>query len=141
MELNEFQKRAFETDHHVRDYGTRLTNSYVIRQKDGPYFTELHVGKLRKSIRQLRVSQLENSLHLALDESQDLFAGAAKVDAHLHRFISDICERYKDYTEEKLKTAVYMTTPMRALLRREKYDHENLFNAPIDFSAVRKRSA
>ncbi len=124
--------------HHVREFGARLTNSYVLRQKDGPYFTELHIAKLKKSIPRLRVSQNGASLRLSLDESHDLFTDITNDSVHLRAFIADIFQRYKNHTDEQLKTAVYMTGPMRALLRREKYGRENLFNAPIDFSGAKE---
>ncbi len=126
---------------HVREHGTRLTRSYVIRQKDGPYFTELHLGKLKKAFPNLQIQQSKSSLRLSLHAADDLFASFGQNDDTLAKFIAQIFERYKDHSEEQLKTAVYMTTPMRAILRREKYAGENLFNAPIDFFAAKTRNS
>lgn len=123
---------------HVREHGVRLTNSYVIRQKDGPYFTELHVTKLRKSIPSLVVHKTNGSLRLSLNEAPDLFANHKRVDDRLFAFLADVFRRYRAHSDEQLKTAVYMTTPMRAILRREKHGRENLFNAPIDFLATKR---
>lgn len=36
--------------HHVRVTGRRLTTSYAIRQKDGPYFVDLHISKLKRAV-------------------------------------------------------------------------------------------
>ena len=45
--------------------------------------------------------------------------------------------RYGDKDDSELKTAVYLTAPMRFLLRREQTAGANLYNAPIDFLAAR----
>jgi hypothetical protein len=47
----------------------------------------------------------------------------------------DVIERYGKRNDGDLKRIVYLTSPMRKILRREKYQRDNMFNAPIDFSA------
>jgi hypothetical protein len=46
-------------------------------------------------------------------------------------------QRYGDKDDSKLKTAVYLTAPMRFLLRREQSAKANFYNSPIDFLAAR----
>ena len=40
---------------------------------------------------------------------------------------------YRESQDAALKTAVYLTAPMRAILRAEQRSHRNLVNVPIDF--------
>jgi hypothetical protein len=61
--------------HHFRAHGRRLTSSYLIRQKDGPYFTDLHPAKLTRSIPGLALSNRRGSTLVSLHSSDgDLFS-------------------------------------------------------------------
>jgi uracil-DNA glycosylase family 4 len=124
--------------HHVRRTGRRLTHSYAIRQKDGPYFVDLHISKLKRAIPDLEISTKAGALWLTLKQSVDLFQDKSTDDEFLC-FIAAIIERYRVRTDDELKTAVYLTSPMRSLLRKEKYGGASLFNAPIDFTAARQK--
>ena len=57
----------------VRKFGNRLTNSYIIRQKDGPYCTELHLFKLQKVLPYIKSKSLSKSNILLFKFSQGLF--------------------------------------------------------------------
>jgi hypothetical protein len=121
--------------HHAREQASRLTSSYVIRQKDGPYFTDLHISKLRRAIPTLEITQKKGRLILSLPPDRDLF-DAQGSDGALAAFVGAVVEKYQNKNDRELKSAVYFTSPMRNLLRREKYEGADLFNAPIDFSTV-----
>jgi uracil-DNA glycosylase family 4 len=116
----------------VREYGERLSTSYVVRQKDGPYFTDLHLSKLRKAIPSLSVRNDNGNLLLSLASPPDLFR-SEDVGSRVMSVVKHVVVRYQKKTDEQLKTAVYLTSPMRRILRREKRDGANLFNAAIDF--------
>lgn len=118
--------------HHARAQSRRLTSSYVVRQKDGPYFTDLHISKLRRAIPDLEVTETRGRLMLSLPPDRDLFEGQ-RSNSKLAEFIGAIVEKYHHKNDRELKSSVYFTSPMRGLLRREKYEGANLFNAPIDF--------
>ena len=45
-------------------------------------------------------------------------------------------QRYGDKNDSELKTAAYLTAPMRFMLRREQSAKVNHYNAPIDFLAA-----
>ncbi|NOJ40562.1 uracil-DNA glycosylase [Bradyrhizobium sp. WSM 1791] len=123
--------------HHCRSEGRRLTASYAIRQKDGPYFTDLHLSKLRKAIPGLAVASKNERLMLALEDPADFFERPTdSVDSKVESFVSDVVSQYRDKSDEQLKTVVYLTAPMRSMLRKERYGGANLFNAPINFSAM-----
>jgi uracil-DNA glycosylase family 4 len=119
--------------HFARDKSRRLTSSYVVRQKDGPYFTDLHLSKLRRALPSLTITQSRGSLVLSIEPNRDLF-NADLGGPQLAEYVESIVDRYRAKTDPQLKSVVYLTAPMRSLLRREKYNGANLFNAPIDFS-------
>ena len=122
--------------HHVRTTARRLTNSYAIRQKDGPYFTDLHISKLKRALPDLKITTKGSTMWLALEQRSDLFGDASHVTSDLQKFVDSVVDRYRHRTDEALKTAVYLTAPMRRLLRKEKYQGADMFNAPIDFLAT-----
>jgi uracil-DNA glycosylase family 4 len=122
---------------HFRATGKRLSRAYIIRQKDGPYVTDLHVGSLRRSMDDLDIRQRGPELVFSLRESPaDLFFKddiSSAQNKQLDTLIDAIWLKYGSATNEQLKTAVYLTAPMRALLRSEKYAKQSTFNQPLEF--------
>ena len=118
--------------------GHTLTSAFFIRQKDGPYCTDLHLQKLRKGISELIIQDKSGKLILALP-SQGLF-GPQNQRTVLPResvdLIHTVTARYGSLDDSELKTRVYLTTPMRQMLKREKAELVNLTNAPIDFDTT-----
>ncbi|MBX3649937.1 MAG: uracil-DNA glycosylase [Burkholderiales bacterium] len=131
----ELHKLAYLVEYlHVKRTGGRLTNAYFIRQKDGPYCTDLQLSRLQKAAPWLKVAKSSNQLILscASGNSKSLFSDR-EVSESIAGTIDEAIRRYSYDSESELKTAVYLTAPMRNLLRREKIEKLNMFNAPIDF--------
>jgi uracil-DNA glycosylase family 4 len=120
---------------HVKATGRRMTSAYFIRQKDGPYCTDLHIARLRRADPAIQSYTRKGQLFLRVRDSETLALGAdtSPRNARLRQTIDDALVRYDYSNEADLKKAVYLTAPMRVLLRRERYEHINLYNAPIDF--------
>jgi uracil-DNA glycosylase family 4 len=123
--------------HHVRQTGHRFTASYAVRQKDGPYFTDLHISKLKRALPELVIAGNNRTLLVSVERRADLFELGRALEYETRQFVVKVVSRYRTRTDEELKTAVYLTAPMRSILRREKYHGANLFNAPIDFLLAR----
>ncbi|MDB5986121.1 MAG: hypothetical protein JWR16_1174 [Nevskia sp.] len=122
--------------------GHSLTNAFFIRQKDGPYCTDLHLAKLRKALSALIVEG--PSTHPILQLSQrGLFETAQQ--STLPQEALDIVNRIvlstNGLTDAELKTKVYMSTPMRSLLRAERTQLLNLYNAPISFETLQNKAS
>jgi hypothetical protein len=135
----ELHKLAYLTEYlHVRRSGRRLTGAYFIRQKDGPYCTDLEIERLRRADGAIRVFRDEGRLCLRMgkDETPQLFNAAPEIPKDAKEAADEALERYGNKSDSELKTAVYLTAPMRFLLRREQSAHLNLYNAPIDFLAA-----
>jgi uncharacterized phage-associated protein len=74
-----------------------------------------------------------NQLIVSLGQ-QDLLAESPKVDALApaeKRTLVEVANKYGHLSASKLKTATYLTAPMRALLRKEKTLRMNLFNSAV----------
>jgi uracil-DNA glycosylase family 4 len=123
---------------HCRRSSKRMTSCFILRQKDGPYVVELNIRRIRKAIPELRISSQGERLLVSLDGDSGFFQEPAEafLDGSLHDVVSYVVGRYARCSDEELKRIVYLTSPMRSILRREKYHRENLFNAPVDFSSV-----
>jgi len=133
----ELHKLAYLAEYlHVRRSGRRLTKAYFIRQKDGPYCTDLELRRLQRADDAVRVTKRSGKLYLHRDPSapSGLFAESTSEDANAA--VREALERYGEKTDAELKTAVYLTAPMRFLLRKEQSTRSNLYNAPIDFLAA-----
>jgi uracil-DNA glycosylase family 4 len=132
----ELHKLAYLAEYaHVQSTGRRLTSSYFIRQKDGPYCTDLHIDRLRKSDKSIQVVKGGGRLFLRLGTSgvPQLFDNPEEIRPELRQAIDDVLSRYCYANDAELKKAVYLTKPMRAILRREQHEQTSLYNAPIDF--------
>ncbi len=122
---------------HFRDTGERLSHAYIIRQKDGPYITDLNVGVLRRKMDDIQVVQSGSKISLRLRSTPSLFEEVVDDAANesLNRLIDTVWSKYGTASNDQLKTAVYMTSPMRSLLRAEKYGHRSTFNQPVEFGS------
>ncbi|MBI3187268.1 MAG: uracil-DNA glycosylase [Gammaproteobacteria bacterium] len=117
------------------EFGDRLTGAYFIRQKDGPYCTDLHITKLKNAIDNLKIIKNGVSLVLGLppkdlfDEGESLFSARTKVDQFINKKILE----FRNKTNAEIKTRVYLTKPMKNILKQEKIKKINMYNAPIIF--------
>lgn len=118
---------------HLEGTAERLTEGYFVRQKDGPYCVELHASRLAALIPGCVTRSVGNQLMVSLGQ-QDLLAESPKVDALApvaKRTLVEVANKYGHLSASKLKTATYLTAPMRALLRKEKTLRMNLFNSAV----------
>lgn len=124
---------------HVRKTGRRLTSAFFIRQKDGPYCTDLHIARLKRSDPTILSVVQRGKLFVRFSSggSPQLIPLADAVEQDLKDTLDEVLRRYSYASESELKKAVYLTAPMRLMLRREKIEKINLYNAPIEFMTAR----
>jgi uracil-DNA glycosylase family 4 len=116
--------------------GVGVTGAYFIRQKDGPYCTDLHIAKLKKALDGLVVKEIGGKLVLSLGQQKLLDANGHN-QAEDEAVIDHVVNSTVGLSDSELKAKVYMTTPMRDILRRERTQLLNLYNSPIRFGAKR----
>lgn len=116
---------------YFKKYHERLTNAYIVRQKDGPYCTDLHIQKLKKGMPELEIKQRNRNLLVGF--SQNLLSAYKHLTGTKGEIIRSVIGTYGKLSNEEIKTKVYLTTPMRNFLKLEKLEHLNLYNAPIIF--------
>jgi uracil-DNA glycosylase family 4 len=136
----ELHKLAYLVEYvHVRRFGRRVTSGYFIRQKDGPYCTDLQIDRLTRADASIRILNRGGRLILMRKGATqtDLFGeDEEELSLEIKGAIEEVLQRYNYKSEAELKTAVYLTAPMRYILRREQREKINLYNAPIDFLAA-----
>jgi uracil-DNA glycosylase family 4 len=118
---------------HLESSSKRITDGYFVRQKDGPYCVELHASRLATLIPGCRTRTVGNQLMVSL-EQPDLLSGtgvSTLLDKSARQVLVEVAAKYGSMTASKLKTAIYMTAPMRSLLRKEKSLRMNLFNCAV----------
>lgn len=98
---------------------------------------ELNIRRIKKAIPELNISNEQDRLFVSLPHSELVPEVEDQIlKASLREVVLSVAERYAKCSEEELKRIVYLTSPMRQILKREKYKRENLFNAPVDFSSA-----
>jgi hypothetical protein len=126
---------------HYRRYSQRTTTSYIVRQKDDPYVTELNIKKIKKALTHLEIWTQRDNLMLSLSDQSFSFLNEEgnniDLDEKILETIQVVTGKYSKFTDAKLKHVAYLTAPMRQILKREKTRRENMFNALLDFSAIR----
>lgn len=120
---------------YLDEYGIRMSNAYIVRQKDGPYCVDLHYKKIRKSFQNIKEENIGGKLYLRRSKAVEFWGNESSADSDLpesvRKVILDVLEKYKDYSDSQLKTAVYLTRPMRNILKAEKRDNRNLYNVSV----------
>jgi uracil-DNA glycosylase family 4 len=116
---------------YFKEHSERLTNAYIVRQKDGPYCTDLHIQKLKKCMPDLEIRNKNGNLFVGF--SQNLFNSYKHLNGTKGVIIKEVIDKYGNLSNEEIKTKVYLTTPMRNFLKLEKQERMNLYNVPIVF--------
>lgn len=131
----ELHKFAYLMEYlHVRETGRRLSSAHFLRQKDGPYCIELQIDKIRRADPTISLRRVGDRLLLRRSvESGGLFSPDEKLPDGVSRLADEVLTRYSYCSEADLKKAVYLTAPMRLILRREKSEKVNLYNSAIEF--------
>jgi uracil-DNA glycosylase family 4 len=119
-------------------YNERLSSSYIVRQKDGPYCTDLHIRKLKNSISDLQTDYFKNGTIKLHKNYNKLFVNSLlneyELDSKIQKIIDEVILKYGKMSMSKLKHSVYLTRPMRNMLYLEKEQNINMYNSPIEFT-------
>lgn len=132
-------KLFFLLEHqHVKATGQRLSNAYIIRQKDGPYCTDLHISKILRAFPRVRTRKARGLLMLDATDvfRRDLLNPEPRdqsTDPKLIQLVGQVMDRYAHMSEAHLKSAVYLSAPMRKIITQESRNGRNMLNAPIVF--------
>jgi uracil-DNA glycosylase family 4 len=122
----------------VKLRNVRMTDAFIVRQKDGPYCTELHPVKLKKALPDLRTVSRNDKL-LIVRSAMTLFSDVdliEPIDEVSRDLVKKTMDRYGGLDDSRLKTLAYLTPQMKRILRSEKSGRINTFNTPIDFGVV-----
>ena len=119
----------------VQLIGDKLTNSYIVRQKDGPYCTDLHLFKIQKVLPHLKSKHLSKTNILLFRQFQNLFEATLLDQFQLSRqtleIVDAVLQEHGNKSNAALKRSVYFTRPMRNILAIEAEQGINLYNSSI----------
>ncbi len=118
---------------YMQELGKRLTGAYFIRQKDGPYCTDLHLTKLKNAIPDIQIRKNGSRILVRLPEA-DLFRGHKQpfqLNPETGQFVARKLKDWSEKTDAVLKMRAYLTQPMKDILRKEKNNSSNMYNTPI----------
>jgi uncharacterized phage-associated protein len=94
----------------------------------------MHASRLNALIPGCRTRTVGSQLMVSLGQ-QDLLSGMRAptmlLDARARSTLVEVAKKYGALSASKLKTAVYLTAPMRELLRKEKSLRLSLFNSAV----------
>ncbi len=112
----------------------KFTSAFFIRQKDGPYCTDLHIQKMINTFANLHTSTVKGKLFLN-KPTQDLFQTETVLqgDSDDNKLMIELIDNLKNFTDEELKNKAYLTAPMKKILKKEKTLLEGCYNMPIEF--------
>lgn len=115
--------------------GHQLTGAFFLRQKDGPYCTDLHIFKLRKALPGLMVAGDSSHPILRLAQGVMFDHETDELPTDMKKIVDAVFRSAGGLSDAELKTRVYLTNPMRRILRLERTSLINLYNSPIRFEA------
>jgi uracil-DNA glycosylase family 4 len=118
---------------HMEATGERLTNAYVVRQKDGPYCVDLHLAKLPLIVPGVVIERAGASIWLRLDGQRSLVDSVpvSTLKTTEKQAIDNTIRRYAAMSDANLKRVSYLASPMRVILRKERDLRINLFNSAV----------
>ncbi len=117
----------------LEKFGTRLTGAYFIRQKNGPYCTDLHLTKLKRAIQNLQIGKKGAAVMLGLPKT--LFDEGRLPKEETKFIVQKVVEEFGNKTDAQIKKRVYLTKPMKKILKHEQKNNP-MYNAPIRFDLV-----
>lgn len=118
---------------HMELAGERIVNAYVVRQKDGPYYVDLHLSKLKGLIPEVWIGNRSGSIWLEYSPQLEFAEDSNSNDLSSREIesISRTISRYGRMSDFDLKRVCYLSRPMRELLRQERSQKVNLFNVAV----------
>lgn len=118
-----------------KTHGILYTGAYFIRQKDGPYCTNLHIQKIKNTFKDIHTSTIKKKLYLE-DSSSSLFPEPSKLSQSQDPMDQEACaivDELLEKTDEELKKKSYLSKPMRKAIRKERKDGVGTYNAQLAF--------
>lgn len=128
--LFRIHKLLYLADYHsLEKFSRRITNFVYIRQKDGPYCVELGSRWFKDHQTELSVKKSNGVVQITWKNS-DLFQESPKVEAETRVMIDWIIDETSSLNDSQLKTRAYLTKPMKAALKAERFGSTQL-NKPL----------
>ena len=113
--------------HYLSDNGNTMSNAIYLRMQEGPWIPYLKdIVRDSKAIHTITRNRQPMVVSNALMSSMN----ECNLSQEEKKYINQYTEKYKDSTDAQIKRAVYLTKPMRCILREEKTG-KNMTRVPV----------
>jgi len=111
----------------LKQLGSSITGEIYLRQQEGPW-----LPRIRESLTQMDRFEIDLIFHngkpyLLQGQKPRMVPEITDTQA---KILKIVLSKYKNYSDSKLKTAVYLTKPMRFILREERKGRK-MVNKPV----------
>ena len=110
---------------HYKDYGTSISGSVYLRMQEGPWIPTLK--NITKEYSTLFKTTFDKKKPILSFLPNDY---ASKLSNEQKAYINNIVKQYLSSSDAEIKTAVYLTSPMRHILKQEKLGR-NMSRVPV----------
>ena len=115
----------------IKMYNKLLTKSFYIRLYDGPLSTDFEKRLLELEKKEI-TTIYKNKMPIICSTGKQRFKIRLKEEEI--DIINNILDKYSTYSNKRLKNIVYLSSPMRRILKREK-DGSPMYGKPIFISS------
>lgn len=120
----------------LRELGKTLTGEIYLRQKDGPWPPVLQKSIESMGEREINAFFRRGKPFVEKGPSPRINIDCAEKELSI---IDNVLDRYGQLSDGEIKTSVYMTEPMRHILRKEKEEGRMLLNKPVIYNGKTAR--
>lgn len=107
--------------------GSIITGAFYLNQKEGPIQASLSRNLAAMEGYEITTSFAKYRPHIAAGPNPRF---ESQLDVKKHRLLDRVLRRYSHHDEASIKTVVYLTDPMKRILREERKGH-NMLNKPV----------
>jgi len=111
----------------LENIGSTITDEIYLRQKEGPWMPKLKDEIVKMHDYEIK-SYFDNRIPILKLGPNPRFN--IKLNEDILNIVFEIIEKYGNLNESSIKTKVYLTPPMKYIIKQEKYGRE-MYNKPL----------
>ncbi|GAA4342099.1 uracil-DNA glycosylase family protein [Flaviaesturariibacter amylovorans] len=119
----------------ISKIGRRLTSSHIVKQKEGPYCTDLHLYKIHRSLPYIKSRVLSKNNIVLYAPSNSLFEDRLidqfEISDDAKGIVDDVLSTYSQKSNTALRRTTLYTRPMRKVIYRELNENIDLNNSVL----------
>ena len=113
----------------IEQHNTSISGCVYLRMQEGPWIPTLKNTTMELEKEYLKTYYINKKPYVKL-ENQNIKEEQLSLSTEEKGMIICICQKYEDYDDAKIKTAAYMTKPMKYIIKNEKMGR-NMTKIPV----------